>query len=81
MPIYEYNCRKCQHPFWKVVQVSSSKEGPTCPKCGSRDLERLISRFNTRFYTEQAEEAGREMLKEMGQGQPVNLPDPDGEFS
>ncbi len=81
MPIYEYRCRNCQYLFWKVLKVSAREETLDCPECQSRDLEKLISHFNTKFYLEAAEEAGREMLKEMGGGQPINFPDPDKEAS
>ena len=47
MPIYEYECRACQHQFEVFVRPSSSETAaaPTCPACQSADLERLRSAF------------------------------------
>jgi putative FmdB family regulatory protein len=42
MPIYEYQCRACQHQFEAIVRVS---ELPRCPACGGQELDRLISQF------------------------------------
>ena len=40
MPIYEYTCKACENQFEALVRKN---ETPTCSKCGSPDLERLIS--------------------------------------
>ena len=40
MPIYEYECRECQHRFELLVFDTTS---PECPKCEATDLERLMS--------------------------------------
>lgn len=34
MPIYEYQCPKCQHTFEEWVKVSESHRQEPCPKCG-----------------------------------------------
>jgi putative FmdB family regulatory protein len=39
MPIYDFSCRACANKFEKLVL----KKAPSCPKCGSEDLERLLS--------------------------------------
>jgi len=41
MPIYDYKCRECG----KVTEIISlgADDSRTCPECGSRNLERLIS--------------------------------------
>lgn len=41
MPIYEYECRTCDHMF-EVVQGMSDPH-PSCPECGSEEVKRLIS--------------------------------------
>ncbi len=41
MPIYGYICEKCDHDFQTLVL--SSEEIPTCPSCGSTDLEQKLS--------------------------------------
>jgi len=44
MPVYEYVCQDCRRRFsWLVGVVSGAKE-PTCPKCGSGSLKKLVSR-------------------------------------
>jgi len=45
MPIYEYRCRECGHVFSRLQRVGASSEGVTCPKCGSTEVERLLSTF------------------------------------
>jgi putative FmdB family regulatory protein len=40
MPLYDYSCRKCNEVFEVLVR---GKTVPTCPKCKSEDLERLMS--------------------------------------
>lgn len=41
MPIFEYRCAGCGHDFELLVLKSSSP--PTCPSCGSAEVERLFS--------------------------------------
>ena len=47
VPIYEYECRGCQHRFEFFLRPSSSETPapPACPSCQSLDLERLRSAF------------------------------------
>jgi putative FmdB family regulatory protein len=47
MPIYEYQCRSCRKIFSRLVLGASSAQQPACPKCGSAQLDRLMSRFAT----------------------------------
>lgn len=42
MPLYEFECHGCHKRFEELVSSSSDVE---CPKCGSRDLEKLMSAF------------------------------------
>ena len=44
MPIYEYRCNDCEHKFANLEGVVACDEA-ACPKCGSRNLKKLISRF------------------------------------
>lgn len=43
MPIFEYNCTKCGAVFEELV-FGKNPAAPTCPKCGSNQTERLVSR-------------------------------------
>jgi putative FmdB family regulatory protein len=40
MPIYEYQCRKCEHVFEAIVD---GDEAVACPSCRAAELERLLS--------------------------------------
>ena len=40
MPIFDYSCNVCSAEFEALVRGSSS---PTCPECGSQDLDRKLS--------------------------------------
>lgn len=44
MPIYEYRCSSCQKIFQHLVLRKGEESGLSCPDCGERQLERLISR-------------------------------------
>ena len=42
MPIFEYVCRDCGHPFETIV---SGSRAPQCPVCQSESLEKQLSVF------------------------------------
>ena len=48
MPVYEFVCRRCEHPFEELVLGS---EVPCCPACASEELEKRFSTFATRAET------------------------------
>jgi putative FmdB family regulatory protein len=41
MPIYEYRCSACGHPFDKMQRVDAPD--PACPACGSPETQRKVS--------------------------------------
>jgi putative FmdB family regulatory protein len=45
MPIYEYDCRGCRRRVSLLVLTPSTAPPPRCPRCGSGELTRLLSRF------------------------------------
>jgi putative FmdB family regulatory protein len=46
MPTYEYRCRSCHETFAVRERISQYQTGSvTCPKCRSREVERLMSGF------------------------------------
>ena len=47
MPIYEYQCRRCEHRF-ELIQKFSDKPRKRCPEC-SGTVARLISPPAIRF--------------------------------
>jgi putative FmdB family regulatory protein len=48
MPIYEYQCKECDHQFEAMRKVS---DGPpdACPACGKNALQKLVSRVGFRL--------------------------------
>ena len=42
MPLYDFACRSCEEQF---EARSSADETPDCPACGSRNTQRLVTRF------------------------------------
>jgi putative FmdB family regulatory protein len=42
MPIFEYECKKCEHEFEVLVQGTTRVE---CPACHGKKLERKLSVF------------------------------------
>jgi putative FmdB family regulatory protein len=47
MPIYEYLCPNCNGKFQRLVRGFSDPEGLACPRCGSPEVRRALSRFAT----------------------------------
>ena len=45
MPIYEYQCAGCKKRVTLLVRSISNPPAPACPRCGSHELTRLLSRF------------------------------------
>jgi putative FmdB family regulatory protein len=45
VPIYEFACQSCGHPFEELVgsHVGLDVTDVVCPQCGSQKVERLIS--------------------------------------
>jgi putative FmdB family regulatory protein len=41
MPLFDYRCRRCNSTFELLVRSSGV---PTCPACGTAELEKLVSR-------------------------------------
>lgn len=47
VPIYEYECQGCHRRLSLLIRTLAAAEGPRCPRCGSAELSRLMSRFAT----------------------------------
>jgi putative FmdB family regulatory protein len=45
MPIFEYNCCRCEHRFETIVR--SSRDQVCCPKCDSKSVEKQLSVFSS----------------------------------
>jgi putative FmdB family regulatory protein len=48
MPIYEYQCKKCEHKL-EALQKMSEKPLRDCPACGKPGLNKLISAASFRL--------------------------------
>lgn len=46
MPMYEYQCRTCKTVQELLRSMHDRNESPVCTKCGSTDLEKLLSAHN-----------------------------------
>jgi putative FmdB family regulatory protein len=55
MPIYEYQCNKCDSKFEVLQSISATNEGLICPECGEPKPRRLLSLFAS-FGSKKAEE-------------------------
>lgn len=45
MPMFEYRCKKCGH-VTEVLERAGSRSRPTCEKCGSVQMEKLLAAFS-----------------------------------
>lgn len=54
MPIYEFNCPKCENNFEDLVFGDAA---PPCPKCGNKKTKKLLSCAT--FHTQAPSRAGR----------------------
>jgi putative FmdB family regulatory protein len=45
MPVYEYHCTECGEKFEKLVRSFTQQIMPTCPKCGSAEVNKAVSLF------------------------------------
>jgi putative FmdB family regulatory protein len=43
MPMYEFTCRACGHPFEKKLRMSQVGDALACPNCGSDETQRRFS--------------------------------------
>jgi putative FmdB family regulatory protein len=48
MPLFEYACRNCSERFETLVLARVETR---CPRCGSSDLEKLLSTFAARTHS------------------------------
>ncbi len=45
MPLFEYECSKCEHQFAELIMEKEEENKLRCPKCSSKKLERIFSSF------------------------------------
>ena len=47
MPVYEYECEKCNHQF-EYMRFTSRDPLPECPNCKNKKVKRVLSAGNIR---------------------------------
>lgn len=52
MPIFEFRCNACKTISSFLILSRSEPFTPTCKRCGSSDLARVLSRVNVRLSEE-----------------------------
>lgn len=57
MPIYEYRCGGCQRKFEQIVLRGRALDEAVCPRCGSHQVERLLSTFAVAGVSRKSEES------------------------
>ena len=48
MPVYDYQCKECEHHFTEQYKIADRKiptENP-CPECGKKEVQQLIGCTN-----------------------------------
>jgi len=48
MPIYEFECQKCEETFEIMGSYAEREQAHACPKCGSADVRQAISLFSAK---------------------------------
>ncbi len=45
MPVFDFKCKDCGEKFEKLIFKEEEIKNITCPKCGSKNIEKLLSGF------------------------------------
>ncbi|MBM3252720.1 MAG: zinc ribbon domain-containing protein [Candidatus Omnitrophica bacterium] len=61
MPIYEFECERCNIIFDKLIKSSTSNETIICPRCGRPDISRRFSIFG--FISQRGRDTSRTSSK------------------
>ncbi|MFA4917035.1 MAG: zinc ribbon domain-containing protein [Syntrophales bacterium] len=51
MPIYEFECPKCTHVFERLMKIEEDYGDLACPKCGAKELKKLVAPFRTNLWS------------------------------
>lgn len=74
MPIYEYQCAKCNRVLSFLVRSIADHKPPKCPKCGHAKMGRQMSRF----ASASAKSSSTDASSDMGGGDLGDMPDIPG---
>ncbi|MGD0918447.1 MAG: zinc ribbon domain-containing protein [Thermodesulfobacteriota bacterium] len=58
MPIYEYRCRKCGKLFERYQNLNEGGDSLTCPHCGEKKPEKVLSCFSSSRGSESSSSCG-----------------------
>jgi putative FmdB family regulatory protein len=47
MPIYEYDCPRCDERFERLIPLRAEHPTVTCPRCGTHEVRKQMSLFAT----------------------------------
>ena len=75
MPIYEYRCQDCRRRVEVLVKTfSADATTPSCPRCGSAQLHRLISRVTViKSWGSSLYDGGMESLGDVDENDPQEM--------
>ena len=58
MPIYEYSCNECDEIFAFLKFANKDEEDTVCPKCGSKNVKKLVSSFSCSLPSDSGSSSG-----------------------
>jgi putative FmdB family regulatory protein len=76
MPLYDYNCQKCDHTFTEKFMIADRKtpEEQPCPSCGENSVQLLIGTpgvgDSVRLGVRTVDNGFREVLSKIHESQP-----------
>jgi putative FmdB family regulatory protein len=73
VPLYEYSCRDCDKRFTFLAGVISENSEARCPRCGSQELSKLMSRVARGRSDDERMEAVAERLETKDLDDPASL--------
>lgn len=73
MPLFEFRCADCAKQFTFLSGVIAENSEPTCPRCGSTQLKKLISRIARGRNEDERMEAIAEQLESADMDDPHDL--------
>lgn len=47
MPLFEFKCNDCDNVFEELI-LKNQDDNPACPKCGNKNVEKLLSAGSVR---------------------------------
>lgn len=67
VPVYEYRCGDCNKKFQALIGMVVQSSDEACPKCGSRNTSKLVSRFQRGRNEDQRIDELADQLETMGE--------------